>query len=158
MAQHASRTKSEFLSAISYEIRTPMNAVMGMADLLAETELAPEQRQYLDIMVANGNTMMDLVNSILDLARIESGRLQLENAQFDLTDLIDRTVSTFAVRAHRKRLDLITRVAPGVPEYLVGDPLRLRQIIVNLVGNAMKFTERGSSRPRSRGDAAQLPH
>jgi signal transduction histidine kinase/CheY-like chemotaxis protein len=144
MAQHASRTKSEFLSAISYEIRTPMNAVMGMADLLAETELAPEQRQYLDIMVANGSTMMDLINSILDLARLESGRLQLENAQFDLTDLIDRTVSTFAVRAHRKGLELAARIAPGVPEYLVGDPLRLRQIVVNLVANAIKFTEAGS--------------
>ncbi len=144
MAQHASRTKSEFLSAISFEIRTPMNAVMGMADLLAETELAPEQRQYLDIMVANGSTMVDLINSILDLARLESGRLQLENAQFDLTDLIDRTVSTFAVRAHRKGLELIARIAPGVPEYLVGDPLRLRQIVVNLVANAIKFTEAGS--------------
>ena len=120
-----------------------MNAVMGMADLLAETELAPEQRQYLDIMVANGATMVDLVNSILDLARIESGRLQLEHAQFDLTDLIDRTMSTFAVRAHRKGLDLVARIAPGVPEYLVGDPLRLRQIVVNLVANAIKFTEKG---------------
>jgi len=143
MAQHSSRTKSEFLSALSHEIRTPMNAVTGMADLLADTELAPQQRQYLDILVANGNTLVDLVNSILDLARMESGRLQLENAQFDLTDLIDRTMSTFAVRAHRRHLDLVTRVAPGVPEYLIGDPLRLRQIIVNLVANAVKFTEVG---------------
>jgi two-component system sensor histidine kinase/response regulator len=143
VAQRASRTKSEFLSSISFEIRTPMNAVMGMADLLAETELTPEQRQYLDIMVANSNTMTDLINSILDLTRLESGRLQLEHAQFDLTDLIDRTVSTFAVRAHNKGLDLIARVAPGVPEYLLGDPLRLRQILVNLVANAIKFTENG---------------
>ena len=155
MAQHASRTKSEFLSAISHDIRTPMNAVMGMADLLAETELAPEQRQYLDIMVANGSAMVDLVNSILDLARIESGRLQLEHAQFDLTDLIDRTMSTFAVRAHHKGLELVARIAPGVPEYLVGDPLRLRQIVVNLIANAIKFTESGAvvleveSAPRS---------
>src|SRR6266851_6565850 len=101
-------------------------------------------------MVANGNSLLELINSILDLARIESGRLQLEKTGFDITDLIDKTISTFGVRAHGKGLELIARIAPGVPERLVGDPLRLvgdplrlRQILINLLGNAIKFTELG---------------
>ena len=142
-AMAASKAKSEFLSTMSHEIRTPMTAVLGMADLLIETELSGDQRRYLDIMVANGNSLLELINSILDLARIESGRLQLEKTGFDLTDLIDKTISTFGVRAHGKGLELIARIAPGVPERLVGDPLRLRQILINLLGNAIKFTELG---------------
>jgi signal transduction histidine kinase/CheY-like chemotaxis protein len=143
LAQRASHAKSEFLTTMSHEIRTPMNSVMGMADLLAETHLSSEQRHYLDIMVANGNTLLDLINSLLDLVRIESGHMQLEHTQFDLIDLIDRTMATFGVQAHSKGLELVARIAPEVPGCLLGDPLRLRQIIVNLVANAIKFTERG---------------
>ncbi len=139
----ASRAKSEFLSSMSHEIRTPMNAVLGMADLLTETKLTGEQRRYIDVMVANGNSLLELINSILDLARIESGRMQIENTEFDLTDLIDKTISTFGVQAHSKGLELVARIAPGVPEHLVGDPLRLRQILINFLGNAIKFTELG---------------
>ena len=143
LAQQASRAKSEFLSTMSHEIRTPMNAVLGVADMLAETELAPEQRHYLDIIVNSGNALMDLINSILDLARIESGRLEIERQNFDLTDLIDRTISTFAVQAHSKGLELVARIAPETPSQLIGDPLRIRQIIINLLANAIKFTESG---------------
>ena len=139
----ASRAKSEFLSSMSHEIRTPMNAVLGMADLLTETKLSGEQRRYLDVMVANGNSLLELINSILDLARIESGRTQIEKTEFDLTELIDKTISTFGVTAHSKGLELIARIAPGVPGLLVGDPLRLRQILINLLGNAIKFTAAG---------------
>jgi signal transduction histidine kinase/CheY-like chemotaxis protein len=139
----ASKAKSEFLSSMSHEIRTPMNAVLGMADLLLETETSIEQRRYLEVMIANGNSLLELINGILDLARIESGRLQIEKSDFDLTELIDNTISTFGVSAHNKGLELIARIVPGVPDRLTGDPLRLRQVLINLIGNAIKFTEQG---------------
>jgi PAS domain S-box-containing protein len=157
----ASRAKSEFLSSMSHEIRTPMNAVLGMADLLTETKLTAEQRRYIDVMVANGNSLLELINSILDLARIESGRMQIEQTEFDLTDLVDKTISTFGVQAHSKGLELVARIAPGVHTHLIGDPLRVRQILINFLGNAIKFTEKGEvvlevSRVAGSSEPAQL--
>lgn len=138
-----SEAKSEFLSIMSHEIRTPMNAILGMADLLWETPLGVEQRRYLDTMRSNGNSLLSLVNGILDLARVESGRLSLERADFDLVELSEGVMETLGVRAHEKRLELALRIRPEVSTALIGDPLRLRQILINLLGNAIKFTEHG---------------
>lgn len=142
-ALSASRAKSEFLSSMSHEIRTPMNAILGMAEALWGTRLTEDQRSYLQTMRANGDALLQLIDDILDLAKVEAGHLTLEQTTFDLDDLIVKCAGALGVRAHGKRLELIVRIMPDVARMLVGDPLRLRQILVNLMGNAIKFTERG---------------
>ena len=142
-ALEGSRAKSDFLSSMSHEIRTPMNAVLGMADMLWESDLTEEQRRYLDIMRNNGVTLLDLINDILDLAKVESGQLRFEEVDFDIRELIDKAAETMGMRAHEKHLELAGHVASDVPYNLVGDPLRLRQVLVNLLSNAVKFTDRG---------------
>ena len=139
----ASEAKSHFLSVMSHEIRTPMNAILGMADLLWETSLTTEQRRYLDTMRNNGTSLLNLVNGILDLSKVESGRLSLEHAGFDLVELAEDVMETLGVRAHEKGLELALRIPSTLSTGLIGDPLRLRQILINLLSNAIKFTERG---------------
>lgn len=145
-AEIANIARSNFLASMSHEIRTPMNAILGMADILKETSLSEDQAKYVDVFRDAGENLLEILSDILDLSKIEAGQMELENTWFSLSETIDKTCSVVDAKANEKQVELSCAISPGIPDRLLGDAQRLRQVLVNLLGNGVKFTDEGSVR------------
>ena len=156
-SEAANRAKSQFLANMSHEIRTPMNAVLGLTQLVRDQNLPERPRQMLDMVLRSGRSLLSLLNDILDFSKIDAGRLELEHIPFSIEQVLRDVSDLFSSRLTEKSLELLVDLAPDLPNEVLGDPLRLRQVLVNLVGNAIKFTERGVVTVRVRASGPQQP-